>query len=300
VGGQGLGVFSHSRLSSFEDCPKKFHYRYVLRVPSDTESIEQFVGKRVHEVLERLYIAVGKSRIPSLSQVLRRFQLLWDEHYAAERVRVARPENSVASYRGLGERCLTNYYRRFYPFESDETLDVERRVTFDLDDRGDYRMQGVIDRIVRARDEAIEIHDYKTSRRVPSQDKLDRDRQLALYQIGVARIYGEERPIRLIWHYLLPDQVRTSSRTPDQLKDLRVRTMELIDRIRGETDFETRPGPLCGWCEYRDRCPAFGGRADAHPTTAGNGASAAAPAPAKGTAAARPAPRAGQLTLPLA
>jgi putative RecB family exonuclease len=74
------GVFSHSRLSSFESCPKKFQYRYVLRVPSDSESIEQFLGKRVHEVLERLYIAVGKGLVPSLSQVLRRFQLLWDEN----------------------------------------------------------------------------------------------------------------------------------------------------------------------------------------------------------------------------
>jgi len=118
------GVFSHSRLSSFESCPKKFQYRYVLRVPSDSESIEQFLGKRVHEVLERLYIAVGKGLVPSLSQVLRRFQLLWDENYDAERVRIARPENSVGSYRGLGERGLSNYYRRFYPFEGGKTLDV--------------------------------------------------------------------------------------------------------------------------------------------------------------------------------
>ena len=29
-------VYSHSRLASFEDCPKKFHYRYVLRVPAES------------------------------------------------------------------------------------------------------------------------------------------------------------------------------------------------------------------------------------------------------------------------
>ena len=48
-------VFSHSSLSSFETCPKKYQFRYVLKVPADTEGIEAFVGKRVHEVLERLY-----------------------------------------------------------------------------------------------------------------------------------------------------------------------------------------------------------------------------------------------------
>ena len=31
----GKEIYSHSRLSSFEDCPKKFEFRYVLKVPSD-------------------------------------------------------------------------------------------------------------------------------------------------------------------------------------------------------------------------------------------------------------------------
>ena len=271
-------------------------------MPSDSESIEQFLGKRVHEVLERLYIAVGKGLVPSLSQVLRRFQLLWDENYDAERVRVARPENSVGSYRGLGERGLTHYYRRFYPFDSGETLDVERRVRFDLDDRGAYRMQGVIDRIARAPDETIEIHDYKTSRRMPSQKTLDGDRQLALYQIGVARIYGEESPIRLVWHYLLLDRVATSTRTPERLDDLRAHTMGLIDRIREETAFEARPSPLCGWCEYRDLCPAVGGRGDAEPIAKANRAAVEAPssAPRDASLPSDPAPATAQLRLPLA
>ena len=47
-----LSVFSHSRLSSFEKCPKQFHFRYVLHIPAESESVEAFLGKRVHEVVE--------------------------------------------------------------------------------------------------------------------------------------------------------------------------------------------------------------------------------------------------------
>ncbi len=249
-------VYSHSRLSSFEDCPKKFQFRYVLRIPSKTESIEQFVGKRVHEVLERLYIATGKGFVPTLAQVLKRFELLWDEHYVEARIRIARPENSVGFYRSIGERCLTRFYRRFYPFDSDETLGLEKPVSFSLDERGSYRIRGVVDRIVRTADETIEIHDYKTARRVPSQKRLDRDRQLALYQMALAEVYGGDHPIRLVWHYLQHDRTRTSTRTPEQLEELRAGTIEVIDRIRAETAFEARTSPLCGWCEYRDICPA--------------------------------------------
>jgi putative RecB family exonuclease len=251
-------VYSHSRLSSFESCPRKFQYRYLLKLPSDTESIEAFAGKRVHEVLERLYKAVQESRIPHLKRVIERFRVLWDEHYDAAKIRFARGKPEPAPYRANAEQCLTNYYGRNYPFDKDETLGLEQRVTFSLDTEGDYKLQGVIDRVVRARDEAIEIHDFKTSQRVPRQSDLDRDRQLALYQIGVAEKYGADRPIRLVWHYLLPDQVRSSTRTPEALAELRTGTISLIDKIRAETRFEPKPGPLCAWCEYAEICPASG------------------------------------------
>ena len=99
----------------------------------------------------------------------------------------------------------------------------------------------MIDRVVRARDGALEIHDFKTAQRVPSQQVLDRDRQLALYQIGVAEKYGADQPIRLVWHYLLRDQVRTSTRTPEALDDLREHTIQLIDAIRSRAQLRAAP-----------------------------------------------------------
>jgi len=256
-------IFSHSRLSSFEDCPKKFEYRYVLKLPRDTESIEGFVGKQVHEVLERLYEFAAQGMVPSLGRVIERFRTWWNERYDPARVRIVRTENNADHYREIGERCLGNYYRRCYPFDGDETLGTEEHVTFSLDDAGRYRIQGFIDRVVRARDGAVEIHDYKTSARVPSQGRLDRDRQLALYQMGLAKRFGAETPMRLVWHYLAPNQVRTSSRTPQQLEALRADTIGLIDRIRAATHFEPKIGPLCRWCEFADICPAQAKRRDA-------------------------------------
>jgi putative RecB family exonuclease len=252
-------VYSHSRLSSFEDCPRKFQYRYVLRVPVDTESIEGFVGKLVHEVLERLYVFTGEGRVPSVARVVERFRVWWEERYDPARVRIARDDTDAPHYREIGERCLSNYYRRHYPFDRDETLGVEERVEFSLDPAGRYRLQGVVDRIVRARDGALEIHDYKTSRRVPSQERIDQDRQLALYQMGVTGRYASGEPVRLVWHYLALDQMRSSTRTPEQLETLRAETMALIDRIRAEERFEPRPGPLCRWCEFASICPAAPG-----------------------------------------
>jgi putative RecB family exonuclease len=296
-------IFSHSRLSSFEDCPKKYEFRYVLKIPRETESIEGFVGKRVHEVLERLYVATGRGHVPTLPQVLQRYRTLFDEHYDPERVRVVRKETPVEEYRENGERSLTNYYRKHYPFDADETLGLEERINFDLDGGGRYRILGFVDRISRARDGVIEIHDYKTGRWVPNQKRLDEDRQLALYQIGVTEKLGVDGPMRLVWHYVFRNRVCTSTRTPEQLAALRAETAELIDHIRAEERFEPRQSTLCSWCEYNDICPAVAvDGSDAARTTRNEGPVAAteasgATSPTTGDAPASSARKRGQLPL---
>jgi putative RecB family exonuclease len=252
-------LYSHSRLSSFENCPKQFHFRYVLKIPSETEGVEAFVGKRVHEVLERLYLFVGRDMVPGIEKVVARYHALWEEHFDPDRVRVVREGMTPDHYRKIGERCLRNFYRRHYPFDHDETLGLEERVVFSLDDDGRYRMQGIIDRICRAPDGAIEIHDYKTGQRVPSQKVLDADRQLALYQIGIQQRYGEDQSYRLVWHYVASGQIRSSARTSEDLTALRQETIGLIDRIEAEETYAPKRIPLCQWCEYQPICPEWGG-----------------------------------------
>jgi putative RecB family exonuclease len=118
-------------------------------------------------------------------------------------------------------------------------------------------MRGIIDRISKTPAGTIEIIDYKTGNYVPNQKAIDEDRQLALYQIGLADRYGADRPVELVWHYVARGVVRRSTRTPEQLEELRSRTIELIDRVRAEQDYEPRKTPLCGWCEFKSICPLW-------------------------------------------
>jgi len=251
-------VYSHSRLETFDRCPRRFFYRYRAGLPPESESIEAFVGKRVHEVLERLYRAVDRGNIPSLEQVVARYRQLFHDTHDAERVRIVRVEENLDSYLELGEHCLRNYYCDHYPFDRDETLGLEQRVEFGLGElpSGPVRIQGFIDRVARARDGVLEIHDYKTSARVPSQRALDADGQLALYQIGLTKAESAPREVRLVWHFVRRGLTRTSTRTPSQLEALRTDVLERVERVRRETQWAAKPGPLCGWCEYRDGCSA--------------------------------------------
>lgn len=250
-------VESHSSLSSYENCPKKYQFRYLLKLPADSEGIEAFVGKRVHEVMERLYEFAGRGLVPSLERVFERFHANWRETFEAERIRIVRDDMTVQDYVAAGERCLENAYRRFYPFDDGETLGLERRIHARLDPAGEYAIRGFIDRVVRASDGVLEIQDYKTGKRVPRQKEVDRDRQLALYELALRDELGEQGEVRLVWHYLLSGVTRVSQRTPEQLEALRSDTIALMDRVRTETEWEPRESALCRWCEYRSRCPQF-------------------------------------------
>jgi putative RecB family exonuclease len=247
--------YSHSRLSTFEDCPRRFRYRYVDEIKVDSEGVEAFMGKRVHEILERLYHHVGRfGKPPSLAQVLDRFRLDWARAWH-DKITIVRSENPPEFYQERGARCLENFYRAHYPFSDGETLGIEQRLQLSLDGEGRYRAIGIVDRIARRGDGVFEIHDYKTSGYLPPQRRLDEDRQLALYQIGLEQTYAEAREVELVWHYLVFNKTLRSRRTPEALDKLRGDVVRLIDAIEAETDYPARPGPLCRWCDYADLCP---------------------------------------------
>jgi len=248
-------LYSHSRLSSFDNCPRAFRYRYVDKITVDVEGIEAFMGKLVHAVVEKLNLVTAAGKVPSLPSVLRRYELMWDETFDPDSIRIVREGTEPDLYRAIGARCTENFYRRHYPFDLDESVGIEEKVLVALDPEGRYRLRGVIDRLVRTRAGGIEIHDYKTGQRVPSQTILDRDRQLALYQLAVRERFPDE-PVSLVWHYLASDRVRTSERSPEQLEALRRETIERIDAAESETEYAPKTGPLCRWCEYNDRCEA--------------------------------------------
>jgi putative RecB family exonuclease len=252
-----LTQYSHSRLSSFENCPQQFAFRYIEKIQTDAESIESFVGRRVHEILERLYHHVERyGQPPSLSQVRDRFRKDWTLRWHPG-VRIVKTELEIPHYQELGLRCLENYYRGHYPFDRGETVAIEQDISFVLAGDEGFRMRGVIDRVVRLGPGRYEIHDYKTGGYLPPRSRLDKDRQLALYQVGIEQTYGDVEDVGLVWHYMAHNQTLRSRRSREQLELLQGETISLIRQIEGTTEFPPRTGPLCRWCDYQELCSAF-------------------------------------------
>jgi putative RecB family exonuclease len=255
-----MQTYSHSALGSFETCPRQFWYRYVGKpAVAKEKTVEAFLGTCVHKTLESLYKLRLAGRVLSEEETLARFDERWAKGWS-DAIRIVNEELSAEDYRRAGREVLTSYHRRHAPFDREATLRLEARVAFPLDPGGRYRMQGYVDRIARRDDGTYEIHDYKTSGHLPSQEDADEDRQLALYQIGLQGLWMDVEAVDLIWHYLRFDTDLVSHRTPEQLREVRQGCIATIQDIEGRGEdaerFPTRPSTICNWCEFRTICPA--------------------------------------------
>jgi len=250
-----VSVYSHSRISSFENCPLQYRYRYIDQIRCGVESVEAFVGKLVHEVLESLYADLPRARVAGAAEYVGRFEALWMERLTPS-VRVVRSGMTLADYRALGARCIESFHRRHHPFEGGEVLGRELEVEFSLDTEGRYQMRGFIDRVDRVAPGILEIHDYKTGV-LPRAGALRNDRQLTLYEIAVRERFEGVKEVRQVWHYLAHDREFDQTRTADDLRRTRVAAIRAIQRIEDTVDFPPRASALCSWCEYQGICPEW-------------------------------------------
>jgi len=249
-----LPTYSHSQLSTYETCPHQYRLHYIQKIKMDTEGIEAFMGSRVHDALEKLYRDLKMTKLNTLEELLAFYHQCWEKNWS-ESVQIIRKEYHAEDYRRLGEKCITDYYKRYYPFDQGRTLGLEETIYFPLEEEKGYWIRGVIDRLALLDHSILEIHDYKTSSRLPSQTDVQSDRQLAFYQMGVEGKWKDIQEIKLIWHYLAFDAEVQSLRTPEELQRLRQETMELIKKIESDRDFSPKESPLCNWCDYQSLCP---------------------------------------------
>ncbi len=249
-----MPTYSHSQLSTYETCPHQYKLAYIDKIEVETEGIEAFMGSRVHDALEKVYRDLKVTKLNTLEELLSFYHQDWEKNWN-EMIRIVRKDYSAEDYRRLGEKCIKDYYKRYYPFDQGKTLGLEEYMAFPLEEEKDYWIRGYIDRVTLVDSSVLEIHDYKTSSRLPSQEDVNSDRQLAFYQMGVSEKWQGVEEVKLIWHYLAFDTEIRSSRTPEHLHQLRRTTLELIRRIETDRYFFPKEGPLCNWCDYQGFCP---------------------------------------------
>ncbi|MFQ6070170.1 MAG: RecB family exonuclease [Candidatus Aminicenantales bacterium] len=251
-------VFSYSRIECFNKCKLHYKYRYIDGLSTEVETIEAFMGKRVHEVLKEFYDFIKHTVIKPKEWMLKRYDELWQRNFHSS-VKVVKNELDVNVFYEKGKKCLSDYYDRYLPFDQAKTVKTEEKIMFPLRAGGEeVQFFGILDRIDwNDRENLFEIHDYKTSSSLISQEEADTDLQLPLYQLALMNRWPEAENARLTWHFLLFNKKIESFRTKEQLEELSQIFIEKIRDIRSCQSFPPEKSALCDWCEFQEICPLW-------------------------------------------
>ncbi|GAC1409793.1 MAG: hypothetical protein NVSMB57_02770 [Actinomycetota bacterium] len=233
---------SYSSLSTYQNCPLQYRFRYVDRVPSRPSPILSF-GNALHEALRRWYnqpVPVA----PPVEVLLSHLDDVWDPTAFASSA-------MERSYKNHGREVLTDFHAKNAP---GFRIPVALEQRFEIDVEG-VRVSGVIDRMDRHRDGSYEIIDYKTNRRLPPLSRVQENLQLSIYYLAAWEVWGI-RPDKLTLYFLLPGQPLSTVRTPHDLGATRATIAEVAQSIAAGR-FDPKEGPLCNWCDYQPSCPLF-------------------------------------------
>ncbi len=247
-----MATYSHSKLSTFENCKFKYKLRYVDNIkPEFKATVETFMGSRVHEALEKLYKDKKFQKVLSKEELISFYNNEWDRNWA-ENIIINKKEYSKENYKKMGESFLINYYNRFFPFDEMTIIGLETEDKLKLENGSFYHIR--IDKL-GCKESSYFVCDYKTNSSMKTQDEANSDRQLAMYALWVKKNFKDAKNVTLKWHMLAFDKDVESERTDKELELLEKETIKLIKEIESTKSYPTNVTPLCNYCEYQNICP---------------------------------------------
>ena len=249
-----LETLSPSRAGDFKACPQLFRFRAIDRL-AEPVTIYQARGTTAHLALQRLYELTPDQRTPTALYDL--FRRAWSELRGAEKfvgLFASVEDERVWGLQSL--ELLANYFRLESP-EQVRPMERELDMLEALDD--DIVIRGILDRIDRRGDGGLVITDYKTGKAPPETYALPAFFALKIYALLIRRRFNETpAEVRLLYlngptMYRIPIDDGQLDAMERQLRAL----WKAINRAIEQDNFPPRPGRLCDYCSFRDRCPAW-------------------------------------------
>jgi DNA helicase II / ATP-dependent DNA helicase PcrA len=243
---QGIALdLSFSRLETYGECPLRYRFAYILRVPSVPHHSQSY-GKSIHDAIEFLLRARMAGENPPLADVEAAFRRAWrSEGYLSREHEERRFEAGLQTLRRFAAAEAASPQR---------PAQVEKEFLFDFE--GD-RVSGRFDRIDLTPDGATVI-DYKTAAVDEPREAQDRARkslQLKLYALAYQRQSGR-LPLRGELRFVETDLAASVDYTPADLETAERAIRDVAAGIRAD-DFTARPSPqACGGCAFQRVCPA--------------------------------------------
>lgn len=245
IDGQGRVRLSFSRIDSYRNCPRKFRYAYIDRLPGVPGPHLSF-GSSIHGALEAFYDR-KLPECPSEEDLLGFLYESWDSSGFRELPR----DEQLAFYRHAQD-VLRRFHRRAAPHYA---LPAATEAWFELPIEYEAVVVGSIDRVDVDDDGRFHVVDYKTNRKVKDRARVAGSLQLAIYALATRHLFGA-LPATVSLDFVVPGVPVEVPIDDIDLDGARQTILETAEAVRAGR-FEPTPNPLCDWCDFRDVCPAW-------------------------------------------
>ncbi len=256
---QPPAYLSPSSISTFQQCPLKFKFSRIDRLP-EPPTRATLLGNFVHEVLEEMYGLPNDERIKDAARSVAARIFInndWVNQITPyiDGVNI-NSERAVLLFKHDAWRCIDNLWIIEDPIEV-EPDGLEYELIGEIDG---VSLKGFIDRFTLGPDDSVTISDYKTGKTPKEQFANQKFFQLLVYANLIAEL-GVGSPTDLELLFLESGRKFTKSVTPEDLKATRVTIRNIkdaVDQSCATGEFVTQTSKLCDWCTYKSICPAWG------------------------------------------
>ena len=245
---------SYSALSTYQSCPLKYKFQEIDKIKTP-KSKEAVFGTAVHETMK--FIHTPGILSPTLNQAMEHFTNNWNPA-----VFDSDEEERAAFSQGI--QILNDYYKKNNPRDFN-IVDLESHFSIEINEMKNdtanqtHVISGIIDRIDKT-ENGYEIIDYKTTKKMPSQEKVDNDLQLSVYLLAFLERYPNEKEnlanLKVSLYYLKHGVKLSATRTQEQLENSKKLFLDTI-KIIETSSFSPVVSPLCDWCGYQKMCPMW-------------------------------------------
>ena len=247
---------SYSALETYLQCPQKFKFQVIDKIKAP-KSPEAVFGNSVHLALKFMFSR--DPLFPTVDEVSANFS----ENWKAASQKADFEKTLVGTYEDSGRAMLKKFYAANPPWNF-SVVDTESRFEVPMESRDAkvHVLAGIIDRIDKIGEGEYEIIDYKTNRRLPSQDSADENLQMSIYHMALTRRWPSTDPakIKLTLYFLKHGEKISSQRSAEELEATReavLKTIKNIEESSAKNNFPPNPSKLCDWCAYKPICPAW-------------------------------------------
>lgn len=256
-------TLSWSRLQSYLQCPRKFHYHYIEKRSHERTASSLVFGSALHHAIEQ----INESRLafdcfPTVEAAVQSFKQSWEVESAGKTLHYSKSENAD----GLlmqAERMLTAYLEHESRRQESQIIAVEHEATFTLS----ADLPPFVTRLDRVElcDGDLIITDFKTSKSPYSEDKIrEAWPQVIAYSAAAMPLLRELGAKRIVPQLLIITKAKTPKiqvvrpqASQADVDKLKVLASEVWKAIQSE-NWMPRESWMCKSCPFRDSCKGGG------------------------------------------